>query len=117
MIEVEAVFQCLSTRRLSLANEKRTQEDIASAFDECGIPYEREYRLDGHNIIDFMMPFGTGIECKLKSNRLALFRQVERYAEFDEIKRIVLIINVATGFPQEVNGKPVFVLNLAKAWL
>jgi hypothetical protein len=116
MTEIEAIFDCLKYRRLSLTNEKKTQSEIAEAFDECGIPYEREFRLDNHNIIDFIVD-DIGIEIKIKSPRMKLLRQVERYAEFDAISCIILAINVATGFPPEINGKPVFVLNLAKAWL
>lgn len=113
---IDRIFSCLSTRRLSLSNEKKTQEEIAAAFDECGIPYEREFRLDAANIIDFMVS-DIGCEVKIKSTRMKLFRQIERYADFDAIGRIVLITNVPTGFPPEVNGKPVYVLNLAKAWM
>lgn len=117
MTTVQQIFDCLSSRRLSLANEKRTQEDIAGAFDECGIPYEREYRLDGRNIIDFKV-HSVGIEIKVKGHsKLQIYRQMERYSEFGEIKELMLVTNIPTGFPKELNGKPVYVLNLAKAWL
>lgn len=116
MSEVEAIFACLKGRRLPLNNEIATQDAIASAFKESGISYQREVRLDAANRIDFMVG-DIGCEVKIKSPKMKLFKQVERYAEFDAISRIVLIINVATGFPKEVNGKPVYVLNLAKAWL
>lgn len=116
MTEVEAIFQCLANRRFPLNNEIATQDAIESAFKDSGISYQREVRLDAANRIDFMIG-DIGCEVKIKSPKMKLFRQIERYVEFDAISRIVLIINVATGFPKEINGKPVYVLNLAKAWL
>lgn len=117
MSDVGEIFHCLSSRRLSLSDEKKTQTEIADAFDECGISYEREFRLSGKDIIDFMIDGRIGIEIKIKGSRMAIFRQVERYAEHDAVKELILVTNVPTGFPKEVNGKPVYVLNLAKAWL
>lgn len=31
---INRILSCLSVRRLSLSNEKKTQEEIAAAFDE-----------------------------------------------------------------------------------
>ncbi len=117
MTEVEAIFQCLANRRFPLNNEIVTQDAIESAFKESGIPYEREVRLDAANRIDFMVG-DIGCEVKVKGHsKMQIFRQMERYSEFDGIKELMLVTNIPTGFPKEVNGKPVYVFNLAKAWL
>jgi len=113
---IDRIFSCLSSRRLSLSNEKKTQEEIAEAFDECGILYKREFRFSESDIIDFMCG-DIGIECKIKGSRRKIYDQVCRYAEHDAVKELILITNVPTGFPKEIKGKPVYVLNLAKAWL
>lgn len=114
---IQKIFDCLSLRRLPLNNEKRTQEEIAAAFDECGISYEREFRLSGSDIVDFLCDGSIATEIKIKGAKMAIFRQVERYAKHDAVKELLLVTNVPTGFPKEVNGKPVYILNLARAWL
>lgn len=113
---IDLIFSCLSVRRLSLSNEKKTQEEIAAAFDECGISYEREFRLSAKDIPDFMVG-SIAIEVKIRGGKRSIYDQVCRYAEHDAVKELILVTNVPTGFPKEVNGKPVYVLNLAKAWL
>lgn len=113
---IDRIFSCLSSRRLSLSSEKRTQEEIAAAFDECGISYERECRLNDKDIPDFMVG-SIAIEVKIRGSKRRIYDQVRRYAEHDAVKELILVTNVPTGFPKEVNGKPVYVLNLAKAWL
>lgn len=117
MNEVGSILKCLSAHRFSLSDEKETQAEIAQALDMYGIHFKREHRLDPRSIIDFMHPEGTGTEIKLKGSKMAIYRQMERYAEFDVIKRLILVTNVPTGFPKELIGKPVYVLNLSKAWL
>jgi hypothetical protein len=116
MNEIEAIFECLSRQRFPLNDEIKLHQAIAAEFDAAGISYEREVRLDSKNRIDFMCG-DIGLECKIKGGKMSIFRQIERYAEFDEIKKLILVTNVPTGFPPEVNGKPVYILNLAKAWL
>lgn len=116
MTTVQDIFALLSRLRLPLSDEKLLQETIAEAFDRAGILHLREDRLSDKDVIDFTVG-RIGIEVKIKGARRAIFNQVCRYAEHDRIKELILITNVATGFPAELNGKPVFVLNLAKAWL
>jgi hypothetical protein len=116
MNEIEAIFECLSRQRFPLNDEIKLHQAIGKEFELAGISYEREVRLDAKNRIDFMCG-DIGIECKLKNSKMKTYRQIERYAEFDKIKKLILVTNIPTGFPKEVNGKPVYILNLAKAWL
>ena len=113
---IQVISQILSSRRFSLSNEKRLQEEIAEALALAGVQLVREFRLDAGSIIDFMVG-DVGIEVKIKGSKLSIFRQVERYAGFDQIRQLLLVTNVPMGMPAEINGKPVFVFNLAKAWL
>jgi len=46
-----------------------------------------------------------------------IYKQCERYCEFPEVKALLLITNKATGFPETINNKNCYILNLAKAWL
>ncbi|TCU34075.1 hypothetical protein [Rhizobium azibense] len=117
MSEVQDIIRLLQSRRFSLTNEKKLQAEIEVELTAFGIEHEREYRLGAGSIIDFLVKDSIGAEIKLKGSKLNIFRQVERYTGFDEIKRLILVTNVPMGMPPLVNGKPVYVVNLAKAWL
>lgn len=114
---IDHIIRTLGSRRFSLTDEKKTQEEIEAALIETGIPVSREVRLGDGDIIDFVCADTIGIECKLKGGRRAIYEQVRRYAQHDSISTLILVTNVPTGFPEEINGKPVYVVNLAKAWL
>lgn len=113
---VQTIMALFSRLRLPLSDEKRLQAAIAEEFDAAGIVYEREARLSPADVIDFMSG-EIGIEVKIKGSKRAIFHQVERYAQHDRVKELILVSNVAMGFPPEINGKPVYFHNLAKAWL
>lgn len=114
---VLAVTQCLSQIRFSLHDEKRTQAEISSSLAAAGIPHQREFRLSNRDIVDFMIDGRLAMEIKIKGRRRDIFHQMERYAAHDIVQQLILVTNVPMGFPPSVNGKQVFVLNLAKAWL
>lgn len=113
---VPDIIKLIRSRQFSLSDEKVLQGEMAAAFDAAGISHEREFRLDARNIVDFMVG-EIGIEVKIKGARLNIFRQIERYMAFDAVKRLILATNVPMGMPDLVNGKPVHVVNLGRAWL
>ncbi|AMX93707.1 MULTISPECIES: hypothetical protein [Mesorhizobium] len=116
MTTVQQIIGLLAGIRLPLSDEKRLQAAISDEFTLADIPHEREVRLSPEDVIDFMCG-EIGIEVKIKGGKRAIFHQVERYAQHDSIKELILVSNVAMGFPPEINGKPVYFHNLAKAWL
>lgn len=116
MTDIQTIIRLLQSRRFTLSDEKRLQAEIDEVLTDSGIEHEREYRLDAGSIIDFFID-GIGAEIKVKGGRSEIFRQLERYAAFDEVKQLILVTNVPMGCPPEINGKPVYVVNLAKAWL
>lgn len=113
---VSEIMKLIQARRFSLSDEKKLQAEIEAEFLGAGIDHQREHRLDTNNIIDFMV--GTiGIEVKIKGSKLNIFRQIERYAQFEVIKRLILVTNVPMGMPELVKGKPIHIVNLGRAWL
>jgi hypothetical protein len=110
------IVHLISSFRFALTDEKKLQAEMEGRFKYAGLDYRREVRLDPHNIIDFTVG-EIGIEVKIKGARLNIYKQVERYMEFDVIKRLLLVTNIPMGLPELVNGKPVHVVNLARAWL
>jgi hypothetical protein len=102
--------------RLPLSDEKQAQAELARMLTVDKVEFEREVRLSDHDVIDFM--FGdVGLELKLKGQRVAIFRQCERYCEHPTIGSLVLATNAAMGMPEVLNGKPVHVAYLGRAWL
>jgi len=115
-MDLRTITKLIQSRRFSLSDEKKLQGEIEEEFVSAGVGYRREVRLDDRNIIDFMIG-PIGIEVKIKGARLNIFRQIERYAAFGDVEKLLLVTNVPMGMPELVKGKPIHVLNLAKAWL
>lgn len=113
---INKVLKILYSHRFPLAVEKETQAAIEQRFVENGIEYNREYKLDEQNIPDFFID-GIAVEVKIKGNAKQIYRQCERYCNFDEVRRLVLVTNRSMGFPEKINGKDCYMVNLGKAWL
>lgn len=113
---MQSIIKIISSHRFPLEKEKETQASIESRFVENGISYSREHILDKNNIPDFFID-GIAIEIKIKGNAKSIYKQCERYCQFDEVKSLILATNRSMGFPKEINGKPCYFINLGKAWL
>lgn len=112
----QEIIRLLSGVRFPLSTEKLLQAAIEEEFDAAGVEHSREHRLSTEDIIDFLVGV-IGIECKLKGSRRDHYRQLDRYAQHDEISELILVTNVPTGMPAKINGKAVHVFNLSRAWL
>lgn len=114
MSRVQQLYQVLKNVRFPVSDEKLTQQKIAVLI--CPLGFEREYRLDEKNIPDFFAE-GVAVEVKIKGQRTAIYKQLQRYAKFEQVKILVLISGRAMGLPADVDGKPVYYINLSKAFL
>lgn len=110
------IVRFIETRRWPLSDEKRLQAAIADELSKIGEPFAREVRVGEHDIIDFMLG-SVGLEAKLKGSAHAIYRQCERYCQYDEIKQFVLATNRAMGLPTTICGKPAFVASLGRGSL
>ncbi len=110
------IITILSRRRFSLTDEKQTQSEIASVLKQNNIEFQKEFMLDKKNIPDFFID-GIAIEVKIKGNAKSIYKQCERYCQFDEVKQLILITNRSMGFPPEINGKSCYILKLSIGWL
>lgn len=115
MNELHAIHALLKGKRFNLQNEKETQKQIGEILSPI-LHIAPEYRLDANNIIDFMVG-QVGVEVKIKGNKMAIYKQCERYCKFESVKALILVTSKAMGFPEQINGKPCYVLNISKAWL
>lgn len=115
---IEHIFKILSKQRFCVESEKETQKQISDALTHYHVVHKREFALDKSNIIDFLIKeSGVGIEVKIKGQKMAIYKQCERYCTFDEVKSLILITSKSMGMLEEINGKPIFVINISKAWL
>src|SRR3989344_3647246 len=101
---VQKIINIFNRVRLPLQNEKELQDAIEDLFIKNKINYERELPLDKDNIPDFYIS-GIAIEIKIKGNARKIYKQCERYCQFEKVKQLILLTNRSMGFPQEINGK------------
>lgn len=103
---------------MNLSTEASLKKDMAFLFARhLGIIMPEEYVLDPKNRVDFFLD-GTAIEVKInKGAAKSIYKQCERYCQFDEVKNLILVTNRPMGFPKEINGKPCYVISLGKGWL
>lgn len=111
------VAAVLGRFRFDLGNEARCQTAIGLALDTAGVSFQREAVLSDTDRIDFLCQGGVGIEVKVKGSALEVLRQLERYARHETVTALVLATARSMGMPAEINGKPVLVVNLGRAWL
>ncbi len=116
MTGIQDLYRALSSQKFVLDNEKHIQSQIEKFLISADIKHNREFVLSKGNIIDFMVG-DIGIEVKLKCSKRHIFRQCTRYMEHDAIKSLLLVSATFMGLPEEINGKPIYILSLTKSWL
>lgn len=110
------LIRFIERRRFQLGQEVSTQDQMAEAFRAAGLPARAEVRLSARDRIDFVIG-RIGLEVKVQGGKRAILRQIERYAESDELDEIVLVTNVAMGMPAAINGKRIHVASLGRGWM
>lgn len=118
-ISIEAVVSSLKKLRITqVDSEYLLQEQISNCLKADRIPFQKEFKLGPRNRVDFLVEGGTAIEVKRnKPSKIQVITQLQRYADFDEVKAIILVINTSiTGISEEVNGKPCKIISLQKQW-
>ena len=118
--EFQKVISALHTLRVGrISEEYDLQKKIATAFDAAGIKYTKEFHLGRGNRVDFLVAPGIAVEVKKgKPNRERLLNQINRYAGFDEVHSIVIVVETSLKDPisHSQNGKPCKVVGLLKQW-
>ncbi len=105
--------------RLDLSSEKRLQEDLAGVLERGNLAFARETRLSAEDIPDFFLPGGIVIECKMrgKARKIDVYRQLERYAQHDQVAAIILATNLSIGLPPSLCEKPLYFASLSAGWI
>lgn len=122
------VVDALAGKRFPLEDEKATQQSIAYALTSNHIRFVREFQLarpgqigwgkPSFGLIDFWLPdCSIGVEVKIKGRASEIAKQVESYTVDDRIAAVLLATSKPVSLPDAFNGKPVFVFDMARAWL
>jgi len=115
-VPAEEIVVVLRKQRFRLDNEKLLQSQVEAVLEQASIPAQREARLGPGDIVDFLAG-DVAIECKIKGQRRAIYRQCERYCGFEAVGSLILLTNAAMGMPPELCGKPVYFVDLGRGWL
>lgn len=117
MVEiVSEIISILKSKRLPLTTEKELQVEIEKLFIENNLSFEREYRLDNKNIVDFFIE-GVAVEIKIKGTAKNIYKQCERYCEFEQVKTMLLVTSKTMGFLEQINDKDCYYFSLSRNWL
>lgn len=109
----------LTRYRFSVLDEKQTQAQIERVFTEHQIPFKREVRLADSGVIDFIVGqnISIGLEVKVKTNKMATYRQCKRYCESGALNAISLLTFSPMVLPPDISGIPTQTISLSRAYL
>jgi hypothetical protein len=112
------VCRVIASGRYDLSNEKAVQVGMQALLsDAWGVAVEREVSLSPGDRPDFRIG-GVVVEVKVRGARkVAIWKQLKRYAAHDCVTAIVLVTNLSMGLPKDIEGKPAFYVSLGRAWL
>ncbi len=112
------LIQLIKKMRFDISNEKDVQAQLEKKLIEKEYEFEREFILDEDkkNIPDFMVG-NICIEVKIKGGALDIFRQLQRYTEFDQVQEIILLTNRNIILPSQINCKNAYQINIGAGWL
>ncbi len=111
------LVRLLLRSRIDLSDEKRAQSDVEYALANAGLPCSKEYELSKGDVVDFMVG-DIALELKLRgAKKMAIYRQLKRYAKHEAVGSIVLASNLSMGMPEQIEGKDVYFVKLGEAWL
>ncbi|CAO4178946.1 hypothetical protein [Methylorubrum populi] len=111
----EDLLRLLSGKRMRCSTERALQDDIETVLAAAGAAFEREHYLGAATgRIDFMVG-NTGLEIKVKGGARDIHRQCVRYCEHPSVDALVLATTRPMRLP--ILFKPVFILDLSRAWL
>lgn len=114
--EIEEIIKILSNCSFRITNEKKLQEDINYIFNKNNLNIEREFKLDEESIVDFFKN-GIAIEIKIKGNAKKIYKQCERYCKNALVDKLILVSSKPMGFPEEINGKDCYFVDISSGFL
>lgn len=109
MLDLALIMRDYKVRR---GTELQLQDDLEKVFIDCKIPYEREVLLSKKDRPDFMLS-GIAVECKVAGSAESHLRQIKRYMGHDSVRGCILVATRKYDIPNMVEGKPLWLSNVA----
>lgn len=109
---LDEVLAALRGHRFLYTSESELQEGIHHLLEQGGLNAVREVRLSDRDRIDLLVD-RIGIEVKVAGSQTHPWDQLKRYAGHDQIEVLILVTNRVYRLPDEVGGKPLYVVSLA----
>jgi hypothetical protein len=91
---MDDLIQILKRWKLPTGNEAELQSALVKVFDEEGIAFTREAKIET-GIIDFQIG-RTGLECKIAGSKMSVTKQLMRYCDSTAIDDLLLVTNIAS---------------------
>ena len=89
---------------------------VSSALSTAGLPCLHEVRLAPRRRIDFMC-LEVGIEIKKgRPTATPLLKQLDAYAQAQQVGALVLVAEHPPRLPQTISGKPLTIVSLQRPW-
>jgi hypothetical protein len=116
--DLDGIWKALQGIRLTETGltERAIADRIAGALSARGIDCEREKRLGPRCRVDL---FARGVAIEVKKGRPyppAVERQVGRYAVWNRVGAVLLVLERSIPLPDSIRGKPLRVLSLNALW-
>lgn len=113
------IISLLQSGRFDLSTEKALQRDIETLLAQRNLPFKREHRLSPEDVPDFIVEPGVVIECKIRGRhaKMAIYKQLQRYAQHEGVLSIILASNVSMGLPPAIGSTPIYAASLSRGWL
>lgn len=117
-ITVDKLADLLFRHSYRYNSEKELQHAIALVFYQNNLDWKAEFPLTPRDRIDFMVE-DVGVEVKTKDSFETVLRQLHRYAQFPQVKGLVLVTTRQShrDLPLELNGKSLRVVWLINSFL
>lgn len=122
-VTAREICSALQRPRIRLDHEESAQRDLhtylCAQFPGVAAGIVRELRLTAAERVDLWFN-GTVIEVKLRCRghqKLAVYKQLCRYAKHPAVDNIILAHNLDMTLPDRVEDKPAYAVSLGMAWL
>jgi len=100
---------CIRQHRYAFSDERGLHQGIAHVLSAAAFDFKQEYRLSKEDRVDFFLPnSGIVVEVKVKGSGASLLEQLERYAQHDAVRGIIVVTTrLFLGVPLMISDKPV----------
>jgi hypothetical protein len=116
--KAETIAKAIYESKFHFNEEKDLQRGIAQVLTQLKFEFKAEVPLTRGDRLDFLVG-DVAIEVKVDSSTSSVTRQLWRYAKLPEVNHLILVTTRSKhkNMPDEMNGKPLYVVYLLNSFL